>query len=65
MSRFGDPHDEPLTFLGVRVLAGMAATVLLGSVVFGDPLPLTLAFGFAVGWAFAGTAYLLRRVADR
>lgn len=62
MSRFGDPHEEPVTFLATRMTAGLLATVLVSTGLFGDPLWLSATFGFAVGWAFAGTTYLLRRV---
>lgn len=64
MSRFGNPDEEPMTFLGVRVLAGLVATVAVSSGVFGDPLWFSGMFGFAVGWAFAGTSFLLRRMLD-
>lgn len=64
MSRFGDPDEEPVTFLATRMTAGLLATVVVGTGLFGDPLWLSATFGFAVGWAFAGTAYLLRRVLD-
>jgi hypothetical protein len=61
VSRFGDVEEEPMTFLGVRVLAGLVATVAVGTGVLGDPLWLTATFGFAVGWGFAGASYFLRR----
>lgn len=61
MSRFGDPDDEPVTFLASRFFAGLLAVVLLGTGVLGDPLWLSLGFGIAVGGAFAGTSYFLHR----
>lgn len=64
MSRFGDHEEEPMTFLAVRVLAGLVATVAVSTGVFGDPLWFSALFGFAVGWGFAGTSYLLRRTMD-
>lgn len=57
----GDPVEEPMTYLAVRVLVGLVATVAVGTGLLGDPLWLSASFGFAVGWAFAGTSYLLRR----
>jgi hypothetical protein len=62
VSRFGDPEDEPATFLATRLFAGVVAVVVVGTGVFGDPLWLSLAFGGAVGGAFASTSYLLHRV---
>jgi hypothetical protein len=64
VSRLGDPEEEPMTFLAVRVLAGLVGTVALGTGVLGDPLWLTATFGFAVGWGFAGSSYFLRRATD-
>lgn len=64
MSRFGDPDEEQMTFLAVRVLAGILGTVAVGTGVLGDPLWFTATFGFAVGWGFAGASYFLRRATD-
>jgi hypothetical protein len=65
MATFGDVHDEPVTFLASRT-AGMALVVTaLTAVGFGDPLLIALTYGLAVGGAFAGAAFLLRRQLDR
>jgi len=61
VSPLGDPDEEPMTFLAVRVLAGAAVTIAVGTGVVGDPLWLSAAFGLAVGWGFAGASYLLHR----
>lgn len=65
MATFGDVHDEPVTFLASRT-AGMALVVTaLTTLGFGDSPLVSVTYGLAVGGAFAGAAFILRRRIER
>jgi hypothetical protein len=64
VSAFGDVHEEPVTFLATRLVVCVVVVVALGTGYFGDPLWVSLSFGLAVGGAFAGTTFILRRLLD-
>lgn len=62
MSRFGDPAEEPVTFLAVRGLVMFVATVALVAGVFGDPLWFAVVYAVPVAAGFAIASYYVRRI---
>jgi len=64
MATFGDVHDEPVTFLASRTLGMALAVAALTTLGFGDAPLVAFTYGLAVGGAYAGAAFILRRRTD-
>ena len=65
MATFGDVHEEPVTFLASRTVGMALVVTALTTLGFGDSPLVSLAYGLAVGGAYAGAAFILRRRIDR